>query len=151
MGAGRSEVLETIFGARTTASGGSVVDRRRAGRIRSPAEAKRAGLALVTEDRKRDGLVLDAGVDFNLALPVMQRLAAAVFVSRKAERDLADRQIQSLGDPDPRPAPGGRHPERRQPAEGGSRQMARNRSRASCCSMSRPAASTWARRRRSTA
>jgi ribose transport system ATP-binding protein len=66
-------------------------------RIRSPAEAKEAGFALVTEDRKRDGLVLNAGVDFNLALPVLKRLATALFVSRKAEKDLAIRQIQSLG------------------------------------------------------
>jgi ribose transport system ATP-binding protein len=97
MGAGRSEVLETIFGAGTAASGGRIAIAGRAFEIRSPAEAKRAGLALVTEDRKRDGLVLDAGVDFNLALPVMKRIATAFLVSRKAERDLADQQIRSLG------------------------------------------------------
>ena len=97
MGAGRSEVLETIFGAQKLAWGGRVIVDGKALTIRSPADAKRAGLALVTEDRKRDGLVLDAGVDFNLALPVMKRLAATVFVSRKAEKSLAERQIQSLG------------------------------------------------------
>ena len=97
MGAGRSEVLETIFGAQATAWGGQVTIEGKTLTIRSPADAKRAGLALVTEDRKRDGLVLDAGVGFNLALPVMKQLAAAVFVSRKAEKDLAERQIQSLG------------------------------------------------------
>jgi ribose transport system ATP-binding protein len=97
MGAGRSEVLETIFGAQKLARGGQVLVEGQALTIRSPADAKRAGLALVTEDRKRDGLVLDAGVDFNLALPVMKRLAATVFVSRRAEKDLAERQIRSLG------------------------------------------------------
>jgi ribose transport system ATP-binding protein len=96
MGAGRSEVLETIFGAQTTASGGAVfVDGRRIV-IASPTDAKRAGLALVTEDRKRDGLVLSAGIDFNVALPVLQRLATAAVVSHKAERALADRQIEAL-------------------------------------------------------
>ncbi|WP_414475897.1 sugar ABC transporter ATP-binding protein [Microvirga sp. M2] len=97
MGAGRSEVLETIFGAQTADSGGQVVIDGLPVTIRSPAEAKQAGLALVTEDRKRDGLVLGAGVDFNLALPVMQRLASGPFVSRRSERDVAERQIQSLG------------------------------------------------------
>jgi ribose transport system ATP-binding protein len=97
MGAGRSEVLETIFGAQTTASGGQIMINGQPVTIRSPADAKQAGLALVTEDRKRDGLVLEAGVDFNLALPVMKRLAAAMFVSRKAEKNLAVRQIRSLG------------------------------------------------------
>ncbi|MET0430406.1 MAG: sugar ABC transporter ATP-binding protein [Microvirga sp.] len=97
MGAGRSEVLETIFGAGATASGGRITVSGQAVAIRSPAEAKQAGFALVTEDRKRDGLVLEAGVDFNLALPVLKRLASAFFVSRKAEKDLAIRQIQALG------------------------------------------------------
>jgi ribose transport system ATP-binding protein len=97
MGAGRTEVLETIFGAQTTASGGQIMINGQSVTIRSPSDAKQAGLALVTEDRKRDGLVLEAGVDFNLALPVMKRLAAAMFVSRKAEKNLAVRQIRSLG------------------------------------------------------
>jgi ribose transport system ATP-binding protein len=97
MGAGRSEVLETIFGAQTTPSGGQFRINGHLVTIGSPAEAKQAGLALVTEDRKRDGLVLDAGVDFNLTLPVLKQLAAAMFVSRKAENDLAVRQIRSLG------------------------------------------------------
>jgi ribose transport system ATP-binding protein len=97
MGAGRSEVLETIFGAQTMASGGHIRINGQLVTIGSPTEAKQAGLALVTEDRKRDGLVLDAGVDFNLALPVLKQLSAAMFVSRKAENDLAARQIRSLG------------------------------------------------------
>jgi ribose transport system ATP-binding protein len=97
MGAGRSEVLETIFGAQTMASGGHIRINGQLVTIGSPTEAKQAGLALVTEDRKRDGLVLDAGVDFNLALPVLKQLSAAMFVSRKAENDLAVRQIRSLG------------------------------------------------------
>ena len=96
MGAGRSEVLETIFGAQKLSWGGQVIVDGKTLAIRSPADAKRAGLALVTEDRKRDGLVLEAGVGFNLALPVIERLAA-VFVSRRAEKDLAERQIASLG------------------------------------------------------
>jgi ribose transport system ATP-binding protein len=97
MGAGRTEVLETIFGAQTTASGGQIRINGQLVTIGSPTEAKQAGLALVTEDRKRDGLVLDAGVDFNLALPVLKQLAKAMFVSRKAENDLAVRQVRSLG------------------------------------------------------
>jgi ABC-type sugar transport system ATPase subunit len=40
--------------------------------------------------------VLDAGIDFNLALPVIGRLASAFFVSRRAEKELASTQIRSL-------------------------------------------------------
>jgi ribose transport system ATP-binding protein len=97
MGAGRTEVLETIFGVQTMASGGQIGINGQLVTIGTPTEAKQAGLALVTEDRKRDGLVLDAGVDFNLALPVLKQLAKAMFVPRKAENNLAVRQIRSLG------------------------------------------------------
>jgi ribose transport system ATP-binding protein len=97
MGAGRTEVLETIFGVQTMASGGQIRINGQLVTISTPTAAKQAGLALVTEDRKRDGLVLDAGVDFNLALPVLKQLAKAMFVPRKAENNLAVRQIRSLG------------------------------------------------------
>src|SRR5918993_31130 len=86
MGAGRSEVFETLFGARASASGGSIAIDGEPVAIRSPAEAKRAGLALVTEDRKRDGLVLEAGGDFHPTLPALARRAGAFLVSRRAER-----------------------------------------------------------------
>jgi len=97
MGAGRSEVLETLFGAQSGASGGQMMIEGQLVTVRSPADAKRVGLALVTEDRKHNGLVLGAGIDFNLALPVIKRLAAATFVLRNAEKSLAERQIKSLG------------------------------------------------------
>ena len=96
MGAGRSEVFETIFGAQTAPSGGTVLVDGQPVAIRCPADAKRAGLALVTEDRKRDGLVLGAGVDFNLSLPILRRLASVFFVSRRAEKDRASSQIRAL-------------------------------------------------------
>jgi ribose transport system ATP-binding protein len=96
MGAGRSELFEVVFGAHQTEAGGTIAVAGRKVAIHSPMDAKQAGLALVTEDRKRDGLVLGAEVGFNLALPVMERLASGAFVSRRAERKLAMAQIESL-------------------------------------------------------
>jgi ribose transport system ATP-binding protein len=96
MGAGRSEAFEAIFGAHPATSGGAITVEGKPVTIRSPSDAKEAGLALVTEDRKRDGLVLGAGVDFNLALPVLKRLASAIFVSGRSERRVAKGQIQAL-------------------------------------------------------
>jgi ribose transport system ATP-binding protein len=86
LGAGRTEVLQTIFGA---------LDGRPVA-IASPIDAKRAGLALVTEDRKFDGLVLGAGVELNLALPSFGRLSRGGFVSVAAELRLVLDYMQRL-------------------------------------------------------
>src|SRR5262249_47495759 len=69
LGAGRTELLETLFGAQSGETGGQVRLEGRPIDVGSPAAAKRAGLALVTEDRRRDGLVLEGALSFNLVLP----------------------------------------------------------------------------------
>ena len=96
MGAGRTELLETLFGARDEASGGEVRIDGRPVRIGSPLAAKRAGLALVTEDRKRDGLVLEAPIEGNLMLTVMRAMAAYGLVRRSRSVALALRTIKLL-------------------------------------------------------
>ena len=96
MGAGRTELLETLFGARDEASGGEVRIDGRLVRIGSPLAAKRAGLALVTEDRKRDGLVLEAPIEGNLMLTVMRAMAVYGLVRRSRSVALALRTIKLL-------------------------------------------------------
>ena len=96
MGAGRSELLETLFGARAGQSGGEIRIDGKPVAIRSPVEAKRAGLALVTEDRKRDGLVLGGGLDLNLALTVIPTLARLGIMSGRRQTALATETIRTL-------------------------------------------------------
>jgi len=96
MGAGRTELLETLFGARAEDSGGEIRVNGKLVRIGSPLAAKRAGLALVTEDRKRDGLVLGAAIESNLALTVMRSMASFGLVRRERPVDLALRTIAML-------------------------------------------------------
>ena len=70
LGSGRTEILETIFGSSIGRRGGEIRTRRRGRcRSRSPRDARRLGLALVTEDRKAKGLHLFASVRDNVALP----------------------------------------------------------------------------------
>ncbi len=74
VGAGRSEVVRAVFGVDAYREGtvrmqGALVPRR------NPTAAMRAGLALVPEDRRRQGLVIEAGVGGNIALAIRQRLA----------------------------------------------------------------------------
>jgi ribose transport system ATP-binding protein len=68
VGAGRTELARCLFGLDPLESGEILVDGRPVV-IRSPAQARAAGLALVPEDRKRQGLVMTGSVSYNLVLP----------------------------------------------------------------------------------
>jgi ABC-type sugar transport system ATPase subunit len=72
VGAGRTEVMETIFGARR-ATGGRVFVEGTEARFSSPRDAIARGVGLVTEDRRRTGLMLDAIVKDNMVLPSLTR------------------------------------------------------------------------------
>ncbi len=97
MGAGRTELLESLFG---------VTEQRPAGRIlldgqpvdfRHPREAVQAGLALVTEDRKRLGLFPQLTVRDNITVCTLGETTQAGIVSSRAERRQASESVQMLG------------------------------------------------------
>jgi ribose transport system ATP-binding protein len=96
LGAGRTEILEVIFGLHPGTSHAEVQIDGQPVRLAGPTQAKAAGIALVTEDRKRDGLILSFGIDRNTELPVMRSIARFGLVSRTGEKDLALRTIQEL-------------------------------------------------------
>ncbi|MBV8376480.1 MAG: sugar ABC transporter ATP-binding protein, partial [Verrucomicrobia bacterium] len=97
LGAGRTEILEVLFGLHPGSSGGEIRVAGKRIRLSSPVDAKAAGIALVTEDRKRDGLVLGAGIDRNAELAVLRTIAAFGLVSLNEELALANRTIRDLG------------------------------------------------------
>jgi ribose transport system ATP-binding protein len=74
VGAGRTEMLRALFGADPMNAGGIVVDGRPVV-VRSPVDAVRAGIALVPEDRQRDGLLLPQSVIVNTTLSTVPRHA----------------------------------------------------------------------------
>jgi len=76
VGAGRSEIAQALFGLDSRATG-RVFVRGRPMRLGSPAVAMRAGLGLVPEDRKRQGLVLSMSARANATLAILRRFAAA--------------------------------------------------------------------------
>ena len=88
VGAGRTNVLETIFGARRPTSGSLIIDGEPVS-FHHPADAIRRGVAMVTEDRKRDGFIADFPVWQNLTLPWVQRFTREGFLRRGAEREFA--------------------------------------------------------------
>jgi ABC-type sugar transport system ATPase subunit len=85
VGAGRSDLLDALFGLRADAEGQVELDGRRV-HVRAPARAMRAGLAYVPADRKRLGLVLDMTVRENLLMARTARLARLRRPRRALER-----------------------------------------------------------------
>jgi ribose transport system ATP-binding protein len=95
LGAGRTELARVIAGADTPDSGRIIVNGKPV-RVRSPRDAIRAGIGLVPEDRKRQGLVLPQSVAANLSLPQLSRLSRAGVVSRAREEQIATRWTREL-------------------------------------------------------
>ncbi|MEW2384016.1 sugar ABC transporter ATP-binding protein [Micromonospora sp. NPDC047707] len=97
MGAGRTELLETLFGAGP--AGRRTGGVRLAGRPyspRHPRAALRAGVGFVPEDRRRSALVLDHPVGRSIVLTALGRLTTAGFVRRQRERSAIRQKIAEL-------------------------------------------------------
>jgi inositol transport system ATP-binding protein len=87
MGAGRTELLEAVFGVRRPDSGEVFIDGKKV-EIRSPADAIRLGLALLTEDRKLTGLFINAMVRDNMVIANMKQYGRGIFIDfRKIASD----------------------------------------------------------------
>ena len=95
VGAGRTEVARCLFGADRANSGVVKLDGQTLS-IRHPREAIRAGLALLTEDRKGQGLVLGQSVRENFGLPNLGRFSRLGVVSEKTERNAFAHYVESL-------------------------------------------------------
>ncbi len=95
VGSGRSELLESIFGLRP-ARGGTIELEGRPLDARCPEHAARAGVALVPEERQRQGLLFNMGLRPNLLLP-RAIIAGERLVHVAAERRAAQRLLQDWG------------------------------------------------------
>jgi ABC-type sugar transport system ATPase subunit len=87
VGAGRSELAEAIFGVRRRRQG-TIFWRGEQIEVETPREAVDRGIALVPEDRKKQGLVLGMGAAHNICLPTMQNLARLGFNNVRRENEL---------------------------------------------------------------
>jgi ribose transport system ATP-binding protein len=96
VGAGRTELVRGIAGVDPVATGRVTVEGKLL-RLTDPSEAIRAGLVLVPEDRKAQGLVLDHSVASNLALGNFDRLVRAGWISPAEVRSFAANGIRKLG------------------------------------------------------
>jgi galactofuranose transport system ATP-binding protein len=96
LGAGRSETAKAIFGADPVDSGSLKMGGEDV-KMGSPAAAIKAGIAFLPEDRKSEGIIPDLSVKENIAAAALPRLARAGMVSEKAQDELVEEFMQSLG------------------------------------------------------
>jgi ABC-type sugar transport system ATPase subunit len=95
VGAKRTELMRALFGADGDAQGQVELDGKPV-HFRSPREAVRAGMGLVPEDRKLQGLVLNQAIRENISLSSLPRLRRLLAVDRRRERSLVDDYFSSL-------------------------------------------------------
>jgi len=88
VGAGRTEVARAVFGIDGVDAGEVFVNGRKL-KLGSPTAAMAAGIGLVPEDRRQQGLVVDASVERNVALASLGRLSRFGLLSRRSEQRLA--------------------------------------------------------------
>jgi len=97
MGAGRTELLQTLYGLYPHSSTGEIRLEDQLVSIRSPRDAIEAGLALAPEDRKAEGLVLALSVTENATLASLETTQRCGFLQPARERRLAESWVERLG------------------------------------------------------
>ncbi len=95
-GSGVTELLEGLFGAFGDATGGKIWVNKQLVDIRSPRNAMRSRLALVTADRKSKGLNLEGSIIHNVTIAALPSLSPWGWRRPPAEREATDRQARAL-------------------------------------------------------
>lgn len=95
MGSGRTEVAESLFGLNKDASG-QVTINGQPYEIKGVRHAIDSGLALIPEDRRREGLVLMHSVEENLIVPIFDKLKRGLLLENKKVADIAERSISDM-------------------------------------------------------
>ena len=97
MGAGRTELLECLFGSAPERFEGRVLLDGQPVHFNHPAQAKAAGVAMVTEDRKRLGLFAQMTVRENITICTLPESRSNGLVSTRRERQQAGESVEQLG------------------------------------------------------
>ncbi len=93
MGAGRTEIVNAVFGLEKVYKG-TIEVKGKPVTIRSPKDAIQRGIGLITEDRKSTGLVLSGTVKHNITLAALKSCCRGPFIEMQRERSIAAQQIR---------------------------------------------------------
>jgi len=89
VGAGRSEVMQTIFGIDSKTSGDVFINREKVN-IANPSDAMNHDLAYLPEDRQIQGAILAMNIRENITLPIIDRISRHIFLDRNREFEITD-------------------------------------------------------------
>lgn len=95
VGAGRTETARAIYGADPIDSG-EIILRGKKVHIGKPKDAIDEGIALIPEDRKKQGVLLDMTIRDNISFVCIRKISKAAVVNRKKDRDLSKSYIQKF-------------------------------------------------------
>ncbi len=96
MGAGRTELFESLLGLRHGQVSGTIILDGAVVNFTSPKKAIEAGIALVPEDRKQDGIIPALSVAKNISLTVLEKITKFGLLRQKLESQLCDQHVASL-------------------------------------------------------
>ena len=95
MGAGRTEIMQAVFGYLPADSGEILIDGQPV-KIKNPMDAMKAGIGFITEDRKVEGLMLDKTIRENIALANLGTISGSGVISKAREKSLISRGIEEF-------------------------------------------------------
>ena len=93
---GKRELAKALFGT-SRLEGGEFFLKGRKLKIHSPKDAVQNGLALVPEERRKEGLFIHESVQHNLSFPSLKKVSNGLWINKRKEQKLAQEKIRSLG------------------------------------------------------
>lgn len=95
VGAGRTELSKTLYGAYKTHSGSIVLNGKQLN-LKSPKDGLENGIVYVSEDRKHDGLILMMDIKHNISLPSLDKFKGKLGINQKEERRVAEEYVEKI-------------------------------------------------------
>lgn len=95
VGAGRTEVCESIFGIERIEEGSITLNGKEV-HIKEPLDAMKLGIGYLPEDRQKQGLILDWGIGKNITLPVLYDMTSGGMLNEKKEREIGKRLAEKV-------------------------------------------------------
>ncbi|GMO53689.1 MAG: sugar ABC transporter ATP-binding protein [Termitinemataceae bacterium] len=95
IGAGRTELAELIFGVQPFSSG-EIIFKGKSIKMKTARDAINAGIALVPEDRKRQGALLDIDIKGNISMAILERISMISVINKRQENEIASQYKDSM-------------------------------------------------------